>query len=116
MANRLVARKVKELREKGDFTQTQIAQFLGVDQTTIANFEQGERYFEMDYLERLACLFGVPLADLVNEDASVVALPIAFYANNLHIQDLTAIADVQKVAMNLDQMLALLKDRFESQR
>ena len=70
--------KIKELREKAGLSQTHIAQFLGMDQSTISKCEKGERQFQVDHLERLGSLFGISLGDLMNEDMSVVPLQIAF--------------------------------------
>ena len=102
--------KIKELREKAGLSQTHIAQFLGMDQSTISKCEKGERQFQVDHLERLGSLFGISLVDLMNEDMSVVPLQIAFRADSMQIEDLNAIADIQKIALNLDQMHALLQE------
>jgi len=110
MANSLIGRKVKTLREKAGLNQTQIAQFLGIDQTTISKCEKGERQFQMDHLERLGNLFGLPLADLVNEEAPTAHVKIAFRADGMQVEDLNAIADIQQIALNLDQMHALLQE------
>jgi len=110
MTSILIGQKVKELREKAGLTQMQIAQFLEVDQTTISKCEKGERQFQVDHLERLGNLFGVPLGDLMNEEVLVAPLQIAFRADGMQVEDLNAIADIQKIALNLDQMRTLLQE------
>ena len=110
MTNILIGQKVKELREKAGLNQMQIAQFLEVDQSTISKCEKGERQFQVDHLERLGSLFGVPLADLMNEEVPVAPLQIAFRADGMQVEDLNAIADIQKIALNLDQMRTLLRE------
>ena len=110
MTNILIGQKVKELREKAGLNQTQIAQFLGIDQSTISKCEKGERQFQMDHLERLGSLFGLSLADLMNEESQNNALRIAFRADGIQVEDLAAIADIHKIALNLNQMRTLLQE------
>lgn len=110
MTNTTIGQKVKALREKAGLNQGQIAQFLGVDQSNISKCEKGERQFQVDHLERLGSLFGVSLGDLMNEEMPVAPLQIAFRADGMQIDDLNAIADIQKIALNLDQMRTLLRE------
>ncbi len=110
MRNNLIGQKIKQLREKAGLNQMQIAQFLGVDQSNISKCEKGERQFQVDHLERLGSLFGVTLGDLMNEGMMVAPLQIAFRAEGMQIDDLNAIADIQKIALNLDQMRTLLRE------
>ena len=112
MTNKSIGQKVKNLREKAGLNQMQIAQFLGVDQSNISKCEKGERQFQVDHLERLGSLFGVPLGDLMNEEVSLAPLQIAFRADDMQVEDLNAIADIQKIALNLDQMRVLLQERL----
>lgn len=110
MNNILIGQRIKELREKAGLNQEQIAQFLGVDQSTISKCEKGERQFQVNHLERLGNLFGVSLGDLMNEQAPMAPLQIAFRADGMQVEDLNAIADIQRIALNLDQMRALLRE------
>ncbi|HPH98329.1 MAG TPA: helix-turn-helix transcriptional regulator [Anaerolineaceae bacterium] len=107
-----IGQKVKELREKAGLNQMHIAQFLEMDQSTISKCEKGERQFQVDHLERLGNLFGVSLSDLMNEDVPVAHLQIAFRANGIQVEDLNAIADIQKIALNLDKMHAILRENL----
>ena len=110
MTNISIGQKFKALREKAGLNQMQIAQFLEVDQSTISKCEKGERQFQVDHLERLGSLFGISPGDLMNEQMLVSPLQIAFRADGLQIEDLNAIADIQKIALNLDQMRTLLQE------
>jgi transcriptional regulator with XRE-family HTH domain len=110
MMNISIGQKVKELREKAGLSQKQIAQFLDVDQSMISKCEKGERQFQIDHLEQLASLFGLPLAHLMNEESPIPALQIAFRADGIRVEDLAAIADIHKIALNLNQMRNLLQE------
>jgi transcriptional regulator with XRE-family HTH domain len=116
MSNISIGQKVKALREKAGLTQGQIALFLGIDQSSLSKCEKGDRQFQVDHLERLSSLFGVSLGDLMNEDVSVAPLQIAFRADSMQVEDLNAIADIQKIALNLDQMRALLRESLHEAR
>ena len=105
-----IGQKVKGLREKAGLSQAQIAQFLGVDQSMISKCEKGERQFQVDHLERLGSLFGLSLGDLMSERGAAVPLQIAFRADGMQVEDLQAIADIQKIALNLDEMRTLLRE------
>lgn len=110
MTNILIGQKVKELREKAGLNQMQIAQFLGVDQSMISKCEKSERQFQVDHLEQLGSLFGLSLADLMNEESQNNSLRIAFRADGIQVEDLAAIADIHKIALNLNQMRTLLQE------
>ena len=114
MPHLLIGQKVKELRENAGLNQIQVAQFLGVDQSYVSKCEKGERQFQVDHLERLGSLFGLSLGDLMNEDVSVAPLQIAFRADGMQIDDLQAIADIQKIALNLEQMSVLLRESLHA--
>ncbi|MCX6055032.1 MAG: helix-turn-helix transcriptional regulator [Chloroflexi bacterium] len=107
--NVTVGRKIKGLREMADLSQAQIAQFLDIDQSTISKCENGERQFQVDQLEQLGSLFGCALVDLVNEDIEAKPLYFAFRADAIVNEDLVAIADIHKIALNLVLMRNLLE-------
>jgi transcriptional regulator with XRE-family HTH domain len=103
-----IGAKMKRLRETAGLSQQQVADFLEVDQTTISKCENGERRFQTDQLEQLADLFGCAIKNIVSDDI-VTPLHIGFRANSIENEDLVAIADIQKIALNLDLMHSLLE-------
>jgi hypothetical protein len=46
----------------------------------------------------------------MNEEVSVAPLQIAFRADGMQVKDLNAIADIQRIALNLNQMRTLLQE------
>lgn len=100
--------RVKQLREQTRLNQTQIAAFLGVDQSYISKCEKGERQFNVDLLEKLCNLFGCTLPDLLNGDAQIETLNVAFRAEVIAEDDLVAIADIHKIVLNIREMKKLL--------
>ncbi|MBQ3427879.1 MAG: helix-turn-helix transcriptional regulator [Clostridia bacterium] len=51
--------RLKELREKRGFTQTEFAERLGVPQSTYSKWETEKRQMDYKTLIRLAAIFGV---------------------------------------------------------
>lgn len=63
MKNNL-AERIRLMRRSRDMTQQQLADRLGVACSTIAMYETGKREPNLDTLEKLADIFGVPLVGL----------------------------------------------------
>jgi len=104
-----IGKKVKRFREKAGLNQTQIANFLDVDQSTVSKCEKGERQFSVDMLEKLGSLFGYTLSELESDENIQNSLQFAFRADGINDKDLAAIADVNQIALNLCQMQNLLE-------
>lgn len=56
---------MRELREKAGLTQGELAERLGVTQSTITYWETGKCYPRPDKLLKLEALFGVPAGDII---------------------------------------------------
>lgn len=96
--------KVKRLREKANLTQKQVADFLSVDQSLISKFEKGERSIHSDALNQLAELFCCPISALVSDEDMTPAYTIAFRTTAVEKEDLSAIAVINRLALNQFQM------------
>ena len=60
--------KFRKLRLKNNYTQSELAKKLNVSQPTIASWEAGIRRPNLDTLERITRLFGVPVGYLLGEE------------------------------------------------
>lgn len=105
----LVGKKVKELREQSGLNQSQLAEYLKVDQSYISKCEKGERQFSADVLEKIANLFGCSLEFFTSEDVEYCPISFALRANGINAADLEAIAVMNKLALNLRYMSSLVK-------
>ena len=76
MSNTFLGENIRKLRDNAGFTQSNIAQFAGVDQSLISKVEKGERSLSADVIEKLAALFAVPVEELENQ--SIVASKLSF--------------------------------------
>jgi len=97
------------LRENFGLNQLQIAQFLEVDESIISSYEEGDRQYRIDHLEQLCNLFGIPLSELMEEKALLKSWQVTIPIDTLRVDDLKAIAAIQKIALNLHEMEILLE-------
>ena len=100
--------RLQNLRKATGFTQEQVANFLGVTQAYISQIEKGERQIQVDMLEKIAALYGVDIADIENDDVSPIRF--AFRTSEIDQNDLTAIANISRIAANERFMSRLLGD------
>lgn len=61
--NKYAAEKLKELRNRKNITQEELAEELGTNQQQIARYEMGQRYFKQEFLFKLAKYFNVSIND-----------------------------------------------------
>ena len=102
--------KLKALRVKAGLRQAQVASYLGVDQTLISKMETGERNISVDQLEKILALYGYDLNTFDACDAAHLRpLNIAFRAQDVQAEDLHALAEISKIALNSQFMEALLE-------
>ena len=104
-----VGERFSELRNRSGLTQSQIANYLNVDQSYISKYEKNERQFSVDILEKAAALFGCPIEYFTDETSEYVPIPIALRAIFVTTEDLETIAAINKIALNLRFMESLLE-------
>lgn len=104
-----IGSRFKDLREQNNFTQTQLANFLEVDQSLISKFEKGERKIGSELLEKACTLFGCDLELLSSDRNDYKPMDIAFRSNNLQTEDLEAISVINKIALNMRFINSLLE-------
>ena len=52
-----VGQRLKQLREEHNYSQTQVAEYLGIDQSNLSKIERGERNFKLSSLIKLCSLY-----------------------------------------------------------
>ena len=57
--NGLYFRRLKDLREDHDLKQSEVAEFLGIQQTVYSRYERGFQNIPLEYLIKLAELYKV---------------------------------------------------------
>lgn len=107
----VIARNIKSLREAYNFTQDNVASFLGVGRSAYANYESAARELPFAVMERLSDLYGCEISELYSEDSSVVEnmLATAFRVDNLTPEDMRQLARfkcIVKNSLKMDNLLA----------
>ncbi len=110
MSNKIIGENIHALRENAGFTQTNLAQFIGVDQSLITRIEKGERSMSVDMLEKLSYLFGVTVNQIEQQPLTTSKLSFAFRGSEFTVQEMEAIAAINKIALNSEFMSAILKE------
>jgi transcriptional regulator with XRE-family HTH domain len=105
-----VGEKIKRLREASKISQTQLALFLCVDQSMISKIESNERSPGIELLEKLSVLFGCTDAYFETDDECQPSLQFAFRANEIGNEDFEAISAINRIALNLREMIQMKGD------
>lgn len=107
----VIAKNIKLLREASNYTQENVASFLGIGRSAYSNYELGEREIPMSCMEKLADLYGCDAYLLYEENSNLVesVLATAFRVDNLSAEDMKQIAAFKRVVKNslmMDDMLS----------
>lgn len=110
MSNASIGHNIRMLRENAGFTQSSLAAFAGVDQSLISKVEKGERGLSAEALKRLADLFGISLDEIEQENAVAPSLSFAFRGSELSLEEMRAVSEINRIALNAEFMSALLEE------
>ncbi len=99
-----IGKKIKELREYSGLTQSDVAQFLSLDQSMIAKIEKGKRNISLYLLEKISTLFCCSLKDVLNNNDFKPNLTISFRAKETNSNDLESLSVINKIAINQFEM------------
>jgi|GEM_PF-764321 len=72
---------LKRLRRKLGLRQDDVARMVGVERTTVANWERGAKQPGLETLVRLSKIFGVSLDELVGVARTTAPLPLACFCS-----------------------------------
>lgn len=108
MSNRIdfkkIGEKIKYIREMENMTQADVAKFLGVDQSMISKYENGERAISSDSLNKLATLFCCPVKTIITESCILPTEKVAFRTDTLTFEDNCILANVNAIILNQLEM------------
>lgn len=105
--------RLKQLRKESKLTQSQLAQYLGVDQSMITRIEEGSRSLNVSLIEKICNLFGCTDAYLLGKDDAYLPLNFAFRSNGIQTEDLEGIAAVNRIVMNLRYMNKMIEGEMQ---
>ena len=107
----IIAKNIKLLRQASNYTQENVASFLGIGRSAYSNYESGDRELPLSCMEKLADLYGCDAYMLYEENESVIEdmLATAFRVDNPSPADMAQIAAFKRVVKNslmMDKMLS----------
>ena len=107
----IIAKNIKLMRQASNYTQENVASFLGIGRSAYSNYESGDRELPLSCMEKLADLYGCDAYMLYEENESVIEdmLATAFRVDNLSPADMEQIAAFKRVVKNslmMDTMLS----------
>lgn len=110
MDNKIIGKRLQAVRESTGFTQEQVAKYLKVKREIISYIETGTRPVSTIMLRRLSDLYGYKFSYFVDESMKEEGpqVSMAFRVSDLNDTDLPIIAQVKKIALNLDSLYKLL--------
>ena len=73
---------IVELRKKYGYSQTQLANLLGVHQTAVSQWELGKTLPDILTTQKLAVIFGITVEDLLSDAGYTSLQPISMIRNN----------------------------------
>lgn len=104
--------KLKRLREKNGLNQDAVAHYLDINKAQLYNIEIGDVRISTVVLERLCELYGCSSRDIIDQD-NPESLEFTHLLHE-HLDDLPAIAAVNRIALNLLEMqrIQIAGDQF----
>lgn len=75
----MVIKRIRDLREDGDLYQRELAQYLGIDQSTYSDYESGRINIPIDMLIKLADFYKVNIDYVVGRTDVKKPLPSSSY-------------------------------------
>ena len=103
---------LRKYREHNCFTQKELADFIGCPREMISYYESGSRIPKIDILSKISDLFGIELADLLEESSEIVEenIVLSFRKDDLIANDIEEIASFKKIIKNYLKMERLTSE------
>lgn len=60
--------RIRQYRKAAGLSQAQLGEKIGIHQTHVGNIENGDRPLTLDYARRIAKVFGITVADLLEDE------------------------------------------------
>lgn len=106
--------KIRVLREFNGWTQEQMAELMEISTNGYARLERGESKLKLEHLEKVAQLFKIDVADLMNATDKGVLFLLSdtenafgsnynYYGNDAHIHE---IEKLKLIIQHKDELLA----------
>lgn len=89
MSKKEFGKRIKMYREQNNMTQKELADGLGLSQSAVAKYENGERLVKLEFIQKLSDFFGITEDELCGRVSKEYCLPTYFLKEiaNLHLTD-----------------------------
>ena len=94
--------RIKGLREAANISQEQLGRYLGIDQSTVAKIEMGDRHINTELIDKISNLFCIRAYDLLYAEDIYPKFKVAFRAKGIEESDFEAIASFNRVVLNCE--------------
>lgn len=101
-----LAKNIKQYRIKLGITQQMLAEYLDITREEVSYYESGKRPVPLSIVSKLANLFGLDEYVLYEENGAMTDVNLAFALRAAHLekQDMKAMAEFKKLALNYLKM------------
>jgi transcriptional regulator with XRE-family HTH domain len=101
-SDNIIGTNIKSFRDRRGIRQEDLAQFLRVKREVVSYYETGARDVPIDNLNKIADLFGIDLATLLEEDIDIqkVDVAFAFRTSEFSAEDMKVISEFGKIVKN----------------
>jgi transcriptional regulator with XRE-family HTH domain len=108
-----IGSNIKKLRSNTLFSQQYVADYLGVDKNTYANWENETSDIKSEHIPKLAQIFDVEIKDLFENKSSKIEVN---FNKQIHKDSSTnnSIVLILPDKESVDKLAEVLKNRFES--
>ena len=101
-----VGDRLKKLREDSNYTQEQIADYLGINQGQLSKIENGNRNLNLSLLDKICSLYNCSHEYILME-SDEYDIPKVAFRNSENFVDLNLVAKMNKVIENLKFLRSL---------
>jgi len=102
----IVSENLKNFRDSSDYSQLDVAQFLGIERGAYANYESGSREMPYELVLKICELYGISVSSLFEEDFSKIENEIfcAFRLKNPNKEDIAEMSQFKNIVRNYLKM------------
>ena len=98
--------RLKELRENSNYTQEQIASYLGINQGQLSKIENGNRSLNLSLLDKICSLYNCSHEYILME-SDEYSIPKVAFRNSENFVDLNVVAKMNQIIENLKFLRSL---------
>lgn len=109
-------KKIRILREKSGFSQSALADYLGITTEDYINMEEGTITIKFGTVHKLSALYCLPLNKFLYSDSTETPLQAANRDGWITPEDLHSIGHVNRIALNSHEMSKISEDLTDTER